>query len=51
MLTKVKKAHESGVCFQVNFHVRICKAYGEHADDFRGYMVVQGRSKVSLFYR
>ena len=48
ILTKVTKSHESGVRFLVNFCPRISKAYGEHADSFRGYISVQDRSKVSI---
>lgn len=48
MLTKVKKAHESGVCFPVNFDVRNGKAYGEHAGDFKDYLALESRSKVSI---
>lgn len=48
MLTKVTKTHESGVRFQVNFDVRIGKTFGEHADSYRGYMAVQGRSKMNI---
>lgn len=49
MFAKVTEPHESGVRFPVNFYPRIGKAYGEHVDSFRGYVLVQGRSNVSIF--
>ncbi|CAL5214787.1 unnamed protein product [Lathyrus oleraceus] len=48
ILNKVKKVHESDVLFPINFDVRTDKDYGEHAGDFRGYLALQGRSKVSI---
>lgn len=48
MLTKVKKAYKSGVRFPINFDIRTDKAYGEHVGDFRGYLALQDRSKVSI---
>lgn len=48
MFTKVIKAHENDVCFPINLCPRAGNAYGEHADNFRGYMSVQCRSKVSI---
>lgn len=47
MLTNVSKAHESNVRFPIDFCPRTGKAYGEHADSFRAYVSVQGRSKVN----
>lgn len=48
MLTRVTKAHKSGVHFLVYFCPITSKAYGEHADSFGGYMSVQGKRKVSI---
>lgn len=48
MLNKVTKAHENGVRFQVNFCLRTSKAYGEHSDNFRGYVPLQGKRKASI---
>lgn len=48
MLTKVIKAHASGVCCPVIFCLRIGKAYCEYVDSFRGYVIVQGRRKVII---
>lgn len=47
MYTKVKKVHESDVRYSVTVDVAIDRAYGEYAKDFMGYVVLQGRSKVS----
>lgn len=40
MYTKVKKTHENDVRSPVNFDLRTGKAYGENADDFKGYMAL-----------
>lgn len=48
MLSKVKKSHESSVRFPVNFEERINKAYGEKASDLRGYLTLQGKSKMII---
>lgn len=49
MLTKVTKDRNIGVRFPVNFCLRTGKDYNEHANNFKGYEVVQCRSKVSVF--
>lgn len=46
--TKVKKIPQNGVRSLVNFNLRTKKAYGENADDFKDYMTLQARSKVSI---
>lgn len=40
MYTKVKKAHENGIHFLVIVEVATDKAYGEHAEDFTGYVAL-----------
>lgn len=48
MYTKVKNIHENDIHFPVRVDVAIGKAYGEHAQDFMGYVALQGRSKVII---
>lgn len=48
MLTNVTKAHESGVRYPIIFRLRTGKIYGEHADNFIGYMSLQCRSKINI---
>ncbi|CAL5201218.1 unnamed protein product [Lathyrus oleraceus] len=48
MYTKVKKAHENGIRFPVRVDFATDMAYDEHAEDFTGYVALQGRSKVSI---
>ncbi|XP_050875572.1 uncharacterized protein LOC127079195 [Lathyrus oleraceus] len=48
MYTKVKKAHETGVRYPVTVDAATGMAYGEHANDFMGYIVLQYRSKDDL---
>lgn len=48
MYTKVKKAQEIGVRCPITIDVAIKRDFGEHAGDFIGYIVLQGRSKVSI---
>lgn len=48
MYTKVKKAHEKCIHYLVRVDVATNKAYGEHAEDFTGYVTLQGRSKMSI---
>lgn len=40
MRTKVKKVLKNGVRFLVDFDQRTDKAYGENADDFKGYVAL-----------
>lgn len=42
MYTKVKKTHESGIRYPITIDIRTDKAYEEHADDFMGYIALQG---------
>ncbi|CAL5209896.1 unnamed protein product [Lathyrus oleraceus] len=51
MYIKVKKAHENGLRYPVTIDIRIRRAYGEHVEDFMGYIMLQGRSKVSILHR
>lgn len=46
--TKGNKAHENDVRSLINFDLRTEKAYGGNADNFKGYVVLQGRSKVII---
>ncbi|CAL5192186.1 unnamed protein product [Lathyrus oleraceus] len=48
MYTKVKKYHKNGVHSPVTVDVATDRAYGEHVEDFMGYIELQGRSKVSI---
>ncbi|CAL5185769.1 unnamed protein product [Lathyrus oleraceus] len=48
MYTKVKKARENGIRYPIRVDIATNKAYGEHAKDFKGYIVLQGRSKMSI---
>lgn len=48
--TKVKKTHEKGIRYPVRVDVATDKAYGEHAENFMGYVALQGRSKVSILW-
>ena len=48
MYTKVEKAYETGVRYPVKVDAEIDMAYGEHDDDFLGYIVLQDRSKMSI---
>ncbi|CAL5211131.1 unnamed protein product [Lathyrus oleraceus] len=45
---KVKKAHENSVHYPITVDVAIDRAYGENAEDFIDYIVLQGRIKVSI---
>ncbi|CAL5206575.1 unnamed protein product [Lathyrus oleraceus] len=49
MYTKVKKIHKNGVRYPVTVDVATSGAYGEHVEDFMGYITLQGRSKMSIF--
>lgn len=42
----MKKTHENDIRYPVRVDVATDKAYGEHAKDFTGYVVLQDRSKV-----
>ena len=48
MYTKVKKAHKYGVRYPFTIDVSTERVYGEHDEDFMGYIVLQGRSKVII---
>ncbi|CAL5187231.1 unnamed protein product [Lathyrus oleraceus] len=48
MYTTMKKSQETGVRYPVTIDSTTDKAYGEHTDDFMGYIALQGRSKVSI---
>ena len=48
MYTKVKKANESGIRYPVRVDAVTGMVEGEKADDFLGYIALQGRSKVSI---
>lgn len=48
MYTKVKKPHEKGNCYPITIDVATDMAYGENVEDFMGYIVLQGRNKVSI---
>lgn len=38
MYTKMKKAHENNVHYPVTVDIAVSRAYGEHAEDFMGYI-------------
>ncbi|CAL5197031.1 unnamed protein product [Lathyrus oleraceus] len=46
--TKVKKYQETIVRYPITIDVATDRAHGEHADNFMGYSVLQGRSKMSI---
>lgn len=48
MYTKMKKAHETGIRYPVIVDAAFSKAYGENTNDFMGYNVLQGISKVRI---
>ena len=48
MYTKVNKAHGIGVCYPLRVDKETSRAYGEHVEDLMGYVVLQGRNKVSI---
>lgn len=48
MMAKVSKSNESGVYFPVYFCPITGKAYGEHADSFRSYALVNDRIQVVI---
>ncbi|CAL5210978.1 unnamed protein product [Lathyrus oleraceus] len=48
MYTDVKNTHKKGICYLVRVDVATGKAYGEHGEDFTDYVVLQGKSKVSI---
>ena len=48
MYTKMKKAHENNVHYPVTVDIAVDMAYGEHAEDFMGYIPLQGRGKMSI---
>ncbi|CAL5208240.1 unnamed protein product [Lathyrus oleraceus] len=48
MYIKVKNAHKIGVLYLVIVDAATDMGYGEHTDDFMGYIALQGRSKISI---
>ena len=48
MYTMVKKPHEKGIRYSVTVDVAIDRAYGENAEDFIDYIVLQDRIKVII---
>lgn len=46
--TKVKKAHESGIRYLIIIDIRTNRTYGEHDENFMGYIMLQDRSKVNI---
>ncbi|CAL5204998.1 unnamed protein product [Lathyrus oleraceus] len=49
MYTMVKNTHENYGYYLVIVDVATCRAYCENDEDFMGYIVLHGRSKVIIF--